>query len=90
MMIVEFKKWVKEFKNVGCDLYCFYYEVVINLFVVESFEGKLDEKMSLRELIWYIYDQGMLVGIVIKLVIFVNVLFDLIESEDFKEKFDVS
>merc|ERR1711939_540874 len=26
MMIAEPKKWVKEFQNAGCDLYCFHYE----------------------------------------------------------------
>lgn len=89
MMIAEPKKWVKEFKNAGCDLYCFHYEAAINSSAAESPEGKSDEKTSPRELIRYIHDQGMLAGIAIKPATPANVLFDLIESEDPKEKPDV-
>ncbi|KAK4674235.1 RIBULOSE-phosphate 3-epimerase [Podospora pseudopauciseta] len=89
MMIAEPKKWVKEFKKAGCDLYCFHYEAAINSSAAESPEGKSDEKTSPRELIRYIHDQGMLAGIAIKPATPANVLFDLIESEDPKEKPDM-
>ncbi|KAK0718786.1 hypothetical protein B0T21DRAFT_374094 [Apiosordaria backusii] len=89
MMIAEPKKWVKEFKNAGCDLYCFHYEAAINSSAAESPEAKSDEKTSPRELIRYIHDQGMLAGIAIKPATPANVLFDLIESEDPKEKPDM-
>ena len=30
MMIAEPKKWVREFKKAGCDLYCFHYEAAFS------------------------------------------------------------
>jgi ribulose-phosphate 3-epimerase len=89
MMIAEPKKWVKEFKNVGCDLYCFHYEAA-NSSAAESPEGHSDAKTSPRELIRYIHEQGMLAGIAIKPATKVDVLWDVLDAADAKERPDVS
>ncbi|RKU40861.1 RIBULOSE-phosphate 3-epimerase [Coniochaeta pulveracea] len=89
MMIAEPKKWVKEFKKAGCDLYCFHYEAASST-AAESPEGKSDEKTSPRELIRYIHDQGMLAGIAIKPATKVDVLWDVLDAKDAKERPDVS
>ena len=83
------KKWVKEFKKAGCDLYCFHYEAAINSTAAESPEAKSDEKTSPRELIRFIHEQGMLAGIAIKPATKVDVLYDIIEAEDPADRPDV-
>ncbi|KAH6723452.1 hypothetical protein DL95DRAFT_389446 [Leptodontidium sp. 2 PMI_412] len=85
MMIAEPKKWVKEFQNAGCDLYCFHYEAAINSTAAESPESTSDLKTSPKELIRYIHDLGMLAGIAIKPDTPVDVLWDILESKDAKE-----
>ncbi|KAK3996327.1 putative ribulose-phosphate 3-epimerase [Cladorrhinum sp. PSN332] len=90
MMIAEPKKWVKEFKNAGCDLYCFHYEAAVNSSAAESPEGKSDQKTSPRELIRYIHEQGMLAGVAIKPATPVDVLYELFDSADPKEKPDMA
>lgn len=89
MMIAEPKKWVKEFKKAGCDLYCFHYEAAFST-AAESPEAKSDEKTSPKQLIKYIHDQGMLAGIALKPATSVDVLWEILESEDPKERPDVS
>lgn len=89
MMIAEPKKWVKEFKKAGCDLYCFHYEAAFST-AAESPEAKSDEKTSPKELIKYIHNQGMLAGIALKPATSVDVLWEILESEDPKERPDVS
>lgn len=84
------KKWVKEFQNAGCDLYCFHYEAAINSTAAESPESTSDLKTSPKELIIYIHDLGMLAGIAIKPDTPVDVLWDILESKDAKEVPDVS
>ncbi|KAJ4290148.1 RIBULOSE-phosphate 3-epimerase [Collariella sp. IMI 366227] len=75
MMIAEPKKWVKEFKAAGCDLYCFHYEAAINSSAAESPEATSEEKTSPRGA-----DQpGTGVG----------VLYEILESEDEKERPDM-
>lgn len=81
MMIAEPKKWVKDFKNAGCDLYCFHYEAAINSTAAESPEATSDKKTSPKELIKYIHDLGMLAGIAIKPETSVDVLWDILESK---------
>ncbi|KAI1862270.1 uncharacterized protein JN550_010277 [Neoarthrinium moseri] len=88
MMIAEPKKWVKEFKNVGCDLYCFHYEAAFSS-AAESPEGKSDAKTNPKELIRYIHDQGMLAGIALKPATGVEVLTEILESSDEKERPDM-
>ncbi|EGZ76524.1 ribulose-phosphate 3-epimerase [Neurospora tetrasperma FGSC 2509] len=88
MMIGEPKKWVKEFKKAGCDLYCFHYEAAFST-AAESPEAKSDKKTSPKELIKYIHDQGMLAGIALKPATSVDVLWEILESEDPKERPDM-
>lgn len=83
------KKWVKEFKSAGCDLYCFHYEAAISSTAAESPEATSKEKTSPRELIRYIHDLGMLAGIAIKPDTKVDVLWEILESEDERERPDV-
>ncbi|KAL2199554.1 Ribulose-phosphate 3-epimerase-like protein [Corynascus similis CBS 632.67] len=89
MMIAEPKKWVKEFKKAGCDLYCFHYEAAINSTAAESPEEHSDSKTSPRELIRYIHDQGMLAGIAIKPATKAEVLYELLDSQDQAERPDM-
>jgi hypothetical protein len=83
------KKWVKEFQKAGCDLYCFHYEAAISSTAAESPEATSDKKTNPKELIRYIHDCGMLAGIAIKPDTSVDVLWDILESSDEKEKPDV-
>ncbi|KAH6630675.1 Ribulose-phosphate 3-epimerase-like protein [Chaetomium sp. MPI-SDFR-AT-0129] len=90
MMIAEPKKWVKEFKAAGCDLYCFHYEAAIDSTAAESPEApKTEQKTSPRELIRYIHEQGMLAGIAIKPATKAEVLFEVLDSKDVKERPDM-
>lgn len=82
------KKWVKEFKAAGCDLYCFHYEAAFSS-AAESPEETTDKKTSPKELIRYIHDQGLLAGIAIKPDTSVDVLWDILETSDPKERPDV-
>ncbi|XDG07134.1 hypothetical protein ABKA04_006749 [Annulohypoxylon sp. FPYF3050] len=88
MMIAEPKKWVKEFKNAGCDLYCFHYEAAFSS-AAESPEAKTDAKTSPKELIRYIHDQGLLAGIALKPATSVDVLNDILENPEPKERPDM-
>ena len=88
MMIAEPKKWVKEFKNAGCDLYCFHYEAAFSS-AAESPEGKSDQKTNPKELIRYIHDCGLLAGIALKPATGVDVLNEILENPDEKERPDV-
>ncbi|RKF82872.1 Ribulose-phosphate 3-epimerase [Golovinomyces cichoracearum] len=90
MMIAEPKKWVKEFKRAGCDLYCFHYEAAIDSTAAESPEATSDEKTSPRDLIKYIHECGLSAGIAIKPDTPVDVLWDILESKDEKEIPDLS
>ena len=90
MMIAEPKKWVKEFQKAGCDLYCFHYEAAISSTAAESPETTSESKTSPKELIRYIHDNGMLAGIAIKPDTKVDVLWDILENTEEKERPDVS
>ncbi|RDA85359.1 hypothetical protein CP532_6413 [Ophiocordyceps camponoti-leonardi (nom. inval.)] len=87
MMIAEPKKWVKEFKKAGCDLYCFHYEAAFSS-AAESPEESSDRNTNPRELIRYIHDQGMLAGIAIRPDTSVDVLWDILETSDDAERPD--
>jgi len=89
MMIAEPKKWVKEFKAAGCDLYCFHYEAAVNSTAAESPEAHSDAKTSPRELIRYIHEQGMLAGIAIKPATKADVLYEVLDSPDKAERPDM-
>ncbi|KAL5940402.1 RIBULOSE-phosphate 3-epimerase [Pyricularia oryzae] len=88
MMIAEPKKWVKEFKAAGCDLYCFHYEAAFSS-AAEEPSATSDAKTSPRELIRYIHDQGLLAGIAIKPATPVDVLYELLDSSDAAERPDM-
>jgi ribulose-phosphate 3-epimerase len=90
MMIAEPKKWVRDFKKAGCDLYCFHYEAAISSTAAESPEEKSDKKTSPKELIKYIHDEGMLAGIAIKPSTSVDVLWDILANSNKDEVPDVS
>ncbi|KAK7941126.1 Ribulose-phosphate 3-epimerase [Apiospora aurea] len=88
MMIAEPKKWVKEFKNAGCDLYCFHYEAAFSS-AAETPEGKSDQKTNPKGLIRYIHDCGLLAGIALKPATGVDVLNEILENPDEKERPDM-
>ncbi|KAI6785588.1 Ribulose-phosphate 3-epimerase-like protein [Emericellopsis cladophorae] len=88
MMIAEPKKWVKDMKSAGCDLYCFHYEAAFSS-AAESPEEQTEEKTDPKALLRYIHDQGMLAGIAIKPDTPVDVLWDILESSDEKERPDM-
>ena len=88
--VIQPKKWVKEFQKAGCDLYCFHYEAAISSTAAESPESTSELKTSPKELIRYIHDCGMLAGIAIKPETSVDVLWDILETKQDKERPDVS
>ncbi|KAI1735976.1 ribulose-phosphate 3-epimerase [Xylaria scruposa] len=88
MMIAEPKKWVKEFQKAGCDLYCFHYEAAFSS-AAESPEAKTDAKTNPKDLVRYIHDCGLLAGVALKPMTGVEVLTDLLESPDPKERPDM-
>ena len=90
MMIAEPKKWVREFKKAGCDLYCFHYEAAVNSTAAEEPSATSDKKTSPKELIKYIHGEGMQAGIAIKPSTKVDVLWDILENSNKDEVPDVS
>ena len=84
------KRWVKEFQNAGCDLYCFHYEAAITSTAAETPSDDVKEKTSPKELIRYIHGLGMLAGIAIKPDTEVDVLWEILENERKDEVPDVS
>ncbi|KAK1833809.1 hypothetical protein QBC39DRAFT_278365 [Podospora conica] len=88
MMIAEPKKWVKEFKKAGCDLYCFHYEAADST-AAENPEETSELRTSPRELIRYIHDNEMLAGIAIKPSTKVDVLYDVLDSPNENERPDM-
>lgn len=89
MMIAEPKKWVREFQKAGCDLYCFHYEAAIFSTAAESPEATSSEKTNPKELIRFIHDNGMQAGIALKPDTAVDVLWEILESADEKERPDM-
>ncbi|KAK4691086.1 hypothetical protein P7C71_g5840, partial [Lecanoromycetidae sp. Uapishka_2] len=74
------KKWVKDFKKAGCDLYCFHYEAAITSTAAENPEDHTETKTSPKELIQYIHQNDMLAGIAIKPETSVDVLWEILEN----------
>ncbi|KAF2151376.1 ribulose-phosphate 3-epimerase [Myriangium duriaei CBS 260.36] len=81
MMIAEPKKWVKDFKKAGCDLYCFHYEAAISSTAATEPSESSSEKTSPKELIRYIHEQGLRAGIAIKPKTPVDVLYEILDSK---------
>ncbi|KJZ78366.1 hypothetical protein HIM_02404 [Hirsutella minnesotensis 3608] len=88
MMIAEPKKWVKEFKKAGCDLYCFHYEAAFSS-AAESPEQSSDKKTNPKELVRYIHENGLLAGIAIRPDTTVDVLWDILETSEPLERPDM-
>ncbi|KAI9873010.1 MAG: RIBULOSE-phosphate 3-epimerase [Pleopsidium flavum] len=82
MMIAEPKKWVKEFQNAGCDLYCFHYEAAVTSTAAENPADHSDQKTSPKEMIRYIHEQKMQAGIALKPETPVDVLWEILENPD--------
>ncbi|OGM47730.1 ribulose-phosphate 3-epimerase [Aspergillus bombycis] len=83
-------KWVKEFKNAGCDLYCFHYEAAVaSVAATEPADSTTTRKTSPKELIRYIHEEGMQAGIAIKPDTPVDVLWEILENENEKERPDM-
>lgn len=80
---------MKEFQKAGCDLYCFHYEAAISSTDAESPEATSEGKTSPKELIKYIHENGMQAGIAIKPDTPVDVLWDILENPEAKERPDV-
>ncbi|KFY06664.1 hypothetical protein V492_07868 [Pseudogymnoascus sp. VKM F-4246] len=89
MMVAEPKKWVKDFKKAGCDLYCFHYEAAIDSTAAESPEEKSDKKTNPKELIRFIHEQDMQAGIAIKPNTPVDVLWEILENPVAEERPDM-
>lgn len=80
-----------EFKKAGCDLYCFHYEAAVSsVAATDPTDKETTARTSPKQLIRYIHEQGMQAGIAIKPDTPVDVLWDIIESEDPAERPDVS
>jgi len=83
-------KWVKDFKDAGCDLYCFHYEAAVTSVAAQEPSDKdTTRKTSPKELIRYIHEMGMQAGIAIKPETSVDVLWDILETEDKAERPDM-
>ncbi|KFY32398.1 hypothetical protein V493_00237 [Pseudogymnoascus sp. VKM F-4281 (FW-2241)] len=89
MMVAEPKKWAKDFKKAGCDLYCFHYEAAIDSTAAESPEETSDKKTSPKELIRFIHEQDMQAGIAIKPNTPVDVLWDILANPIAEERPDM-
>lgn len=90
MMIAEPKRWVRDFKKAGCDLYCFHYEAAVDSTAADSPAGTSSAKTSPKELIKFIHDEGLQAGIAIKPGTPVDVLWDILDNPLKEEVPDVS
>ncbi|KAK1964222.1 ribulose-phosphate 3 epimerase [Colletotrichum eremochloae] len=88
MMVSEPKKWVKGMKDAGADLYCFHYEAAFSS-DSDNPEVQSNEKTNPRALTRFIHEQGMLAGVAIKPATSVDVVWELLESEDPLERPDM-
>jgi len=80
---------VTEFKNAGCDLYCFHYEAAISSTAADSPAGTSEGKTSPKELIRYVHSKGMKAGIAIKPKTPVDVLWDILDGQNADERPDM-
>lgn len=90
MMIAEPKKWVRTFKEAGANLYCFHYEAAFSSAAEDPEDtSNPDAKTNPRDLIRYIHSLGLLAGIAIKPKTSVDVLYEILDSEEELEVPDV-
>lgn len=80
---------MKDFQKAGCDLYCFHYEAAISSTAAESPEATSDRKTSPKEMIRFIHEHEMQAGIALKPATSVDVLWDILENSEEKERPDV-
>ncbi|KAK3208457.1 hypothetical protein GRF29_77g815738 [Pseudopithomyces chartarum] len=80
MMIAEPKRWVRDFKKAGCNLYCFHYEAAVDSTAADSPAATSSEKTSPKELIKFIHAEGILAGIAIKPKTPVDVLWEILDN----------
>lgn len=81
---------MKEFKNAGCDLYCFHYEAAVaSVAATDPTDTTTTRHTSPKELIRYVHENGMQAGIAIKPDTPVDVLWDILENENEAERPDV-
>ena len=90
MMIAEPKRWVRDFKKAGCNLYCFHYEAAVDSTAADSPSATSSEKTSPKELIKFIHNEGILAGIAIKPKTPVDVLWEILDNPVKEEVPDVS
>lgn len=84
-------KWVKDFKDAGCDLYTFHYEAAISSTAArDPTDTNTTRKTNPKELIRYIHELGMQAGIAIKPETSVDVLWEILETAEKDERPDVS
>ena len=89
MMIAEPKRWVKDFRRAGCDLYCFHYEAAVGSTNAEAPDGAGTGITSPREMIRFVHEQGMRAGIALKPGTNVDVLWEILNSDLQEERPDV-
>ncbi|GAB7342513.1 hypothetical protein MBLNU457_g0703t1 [Dothideomycetes sp. NU457] len=82
MMIAEPQRWVQEFKNAGCDLYCFHYEAAVDSTAAKTPSEKEERRTSPKELVRYVHSLGLRAGIAIKPKTPVEVLWEILDAED--------
>lgn len=80
---------MKEFKDAGCDLYCFHYEAAVASTAAENPADHSDRTTSPKELIRYIHAQKMQAGIALKPETPVDVLWEILANTDKAEVPDV-
>lgn len=89
MMIAEPKRWVKDFRRAGCDLYCFHYEAAVGSTNADEPAGAGTGNTSPREMIRFVHEHGMRAGIALKPDTKVDVLWEILNSDVQEEKPDV-
>src|SRR5204863_952999 len=78
------------FKEAGCALYCFHYEAAITSVAArDPTDRETARKTSPKEMIRYIHEMGMEAGIAIKPETGVDVLWEILETENDAERPDV-
>ena len=104
MMVAEPRRWVRPLKDAGCDLFCFHWEAAHST-AAESPEEQArsveevqpdgtvlmvaEKRTTPRDMVRFVHDCGMRAGVAIRPDTSVDVLWDLLESEDSLERPDV-
>jgi ribulose-phosphate 3-epimerase len=78
MMVSEPMRWVGNFADAGCDLYCFHWEAGFST-SAQNPEERTEGKTTPRELVRVIHGRGMQAGIALKPFTNVDVLWDILD-----------